>query len=188
MEIKKIVKDNVKSLRNKCVECPTPYTKEDIDLALYLHEHLVFAENEENQKKYGLRAGVGLAAPQVGVNRRIVAVYINYDGHEDPKDDFKTEFAFINPRIVSHSVRQAYLLAGEGCLSVDAPHEGYVPRYEKVTVKAYDALTNQELTIRFRGYEAIVVQHELDHLDGVLFYDRINKKEPFKKIEGAVEL
>ena len=168
MKLMKIVKDTEKSLRQPSVEVSEPFSKEDINLALYLHKHLLFAEKEENQKKYGIRAGVGLAAPQVGVNKRIIAVYINYDGHENKEDDYKTEFAIINPKIISHSVRQAYLLGGEGCLSVENAHEGYVPRYANITVTGYDCLTKQFINLKFRGYEAIVFQHEIDHCNGIL--------------------
>lgn len=188
MKIMKIVKDTEKSLRKPSVEVPEPFSKEDIDLALYLHNHLVFAEDEENQKKYGLRAGVGLAAPQVGVNKRIIAVYINYNGHENKEEDYKTEYALINPKIVAHSVRNAYLLGGEGCLSVENEHLGYVPRFANITVTGYDCLTKQYINIKFRGYEAIVFQHEIDHLDGILFYDHINKENPFQKIDKALEI
>jgi peptide deformylase len=119
--------------------------------------------------------------------KRICAIRIEYF-KEDETLDYVTEFAFINPKIVAHAQRMSYLLAGEGCLSVDGEHQGYVPRYAFVTVRGYDAITRQYLEVKFRGYDAIVIQHEIDHLDGILFYDRINKQDPFKKIEGALEI
>ncbi|MNN91373.1 Peptide deformylase 2 [compost metagenome] len=72
----------------------------------------------------------------------------------------------------------------EGCLSVDRDVQGFVPRYEKVQIKAYDTEGN-ELKLRFKGFDAIVMQHELDHLNGIMFYDRINKDNPFKLPEGV---
>ena len=58
----------------------------------------------------------------------------------------------------------------------------------KIVVKAYNDLTGKEEHITARGYDAIVLQHEIDHLDGILFYDRIDKNDPFKIIEGAVRV
>jgi len=187
MEIKSIVKDTSKSLREKCKEVAYPYSKEDIETAKYLHEYLVFASKEENQEKYNLRAGVGLAAPQIGINKRMIGVYIEYP-NEEGKVEKVIQYSLINPKLISHSLRKAYLVNGEGCLSVEKEHEGYVVRSAIITVKGFDALTNSEVELKLRGYEAIVFQHELDHLDGILFYDRINKNNPFEKIEGALEL
>ena len=82
----------------------------------------------------------------------------------------------------------AYLKDGEGCLSVNDEHQGYVPRYAKVTIKGYDALTDQEVKIVARGYEAIVFQHELDHFDGIIFYDKIDADDPFKPIPNAMAI
>ncbi len=82
----------------------------------------------------------------------------------------------------------AYLESGEGCLSVENEHQGYVVRNARVTIRAFDLVQNQDVEIRARGYIAIVLQHELDHMDGILFYDHINKKEPNKPIEGALVL
>ena len=60
--------------------------------------------------------------------------------------------------------------------------------YYNNIVQAYDYLTKQNVKIKFRGYEAIVVQHELDHLEGILYFDHINKKKPFEELEGATLL
>ncbi len=187
MEIKKIVKDTNKSLRQVCESVKEPYSKIDLDTCKYLLDYLVFASNDENAEKYNLRPGVGLACPQIGINKRMLAVYIEYPS-EDSKESKITKYALINPRLISHSERKAYLLGGEGCLSVDNNHEGYVIRYANITVTGFNILTNKNETIKLRGYEAIVMQHELDHLDGILFYDHIDKKDPFKKIEGALEI
>ena len=67
---------------------------------------------------------------------------------------------------------------GEGCLSVDKVIDGYVPRPNKLTIK-YFTVEGEEKTIRLTGYPAIVASHEIDHLNGHLFYDRIDKKDPF---------
>ncbi|MBR2991323.1 MAG: peptide deformylase, partial [Solobacterium sp.] len=57
-----------------------------------------------------------------------------------------------------------------------------------VTVKGYDLITDQEISIRARGYLAIVLQHELDHFEGTLFYDHINKDTPFPNVPGAISI
>jgi peptide deformylase len=57
-----------------------------------------------------------------------------------------------------------------------------------VTIKAYDAISEKEVTLRLSGYPAMVFQHEYDHLDGVLYYDRIDKKEPFREDPEAVRI
>ena len=61
-------------------------------------------------------------------------------------------------------------------------------RYNKVVVEAYDIFEKKDITITAYGYLAICIQHEYDHLDGALYYDRIDKKDPFKKDFGAVEI
>jgi peptide deformylase len=68
--------------------------------------------------------------------------------------------------------------AGEGCLSVNREVEGHVKRYARVTVEGYD-IDGNKIRIRAREDLAIAFQHEIDHLNGILFYDRIDKKKPF---------
>lgn len=94
------------------------------------------------------------------------------------------EYMLINPKMVSHSVNMIYLPEGEGCLSVDKEVKGFVPRYERVKIKAYD-INGQELILKFKGYGSIIIQHEMDHLNGIMFYDRINKENPFKLPENV---
>ena len=66
----------------------------------------------------------------------------------------------------------------KGTVPLDDEHKGYAHRYYKIKLKAFDALTNQEVVITARGFDAIVLQHEYDHLDGLFFYDRIDKNKP----------
>ena len=104
--------------------------------------------------------GVGLAAPQVGIERRFCV--INTTG--EPGDDQ----VLVNPEIVE---RRGEVTQLEGCLSVPGL-EGKVPRAEWVRVRAHD-LEGNEIELEGDGLFARVVQHELDHLDGVLFIDRL---------------
>lgn len=96
--------------------------------------------------------------------------------------------ALVNPKITVSSVKKSYLAVGEGCLSVDDYHPGKVYRSYRITVEAYDGLKKENVTIKAEGFEAIVLQHEIDHLNGILFYDRIDKNDPDKVIPGAVAI
>ena len=110
--------------------------------------------------------GVGLAAPQVGVNRRLIVVHVPADFDED--GDPELNLALCNPEIVRSIGNE---IGSEGCLSIPG-WAGDVARAEAITVKAMD-LNNRDIRIKLRGYAARVVQHEIDHLDGVLFVDKL---------------
>lgn len=181
----KIVKDSAKSIREKSVEV-NPITPEVIELANRMAEYLKRTQDDTYREKHHLREGVGLAAPQIGKNIKVIVVY--YEEQNEDGSIRVVDHRLINPRIISESVKQVYLSGGEGCLSVDAEHQGYVYRNYKILVKAFDAKTQKEIVVTARGYEAIVLQHEIDHLNGILFYDRIDKTNPFKQIEGAERL
>ena len=75
-----------------------------------------------------------------------------------------------------------YVEMGEGCLSINREVEGIVPRYARVTIEGYD-LDGNKIRIRAREELAIAFQHEIDHLNGILFPDHIDKKHPFKNQE-----
>ena len=97
-------------------------------------------------------------------------------------DDGETmyEYGLINPKIVSHSEEKIALSTGEGCLSVDREVEGYVPRSARITVEGYN-INGEKIRLRLREFLAIVFQHEIDHLDGIMFYDHIDKSSPWDK-------
>ena len=181
----KIVKDSSPSIRLKCEPVPMPLSQEDKKTLDEMLEYLKLSQDEEYRKAHpSCREGVGLAAPPIGIQKRMLVVYYPTGDEKNPV----VEHQLVNPKIVVNSIKKAYLLAGEGCLSVDAEHRGYVYRDFKIVVEAYEALLDSYVRITARGYDAIVLQHEIDHLNGVLFYDRIDKKDPFKKIPGSVEI
>ena len=125
-------------------------------------------------KKYDLRPGMGLAAIQLGIPKRFFVVV-----HEQEiKETFKN-YIIINPKIVSNSEEKIYVEEGEGCLSVNRECDGIVPRYARVTIEGFDIDGNP---VKYRGREelAIAFQHELDHLNGILFTDYIDPKNPYK--------
>ena len=177
--MKDIVREGHPALRKTAEEMTFPLTTEEINLCDDLLTYLKNSHDLLISEKYNLRAGVGLAAPQVDVSKRVFALHITGMNGES------ISFVAINPKIISHSVEKTYLTSGEGCLSVDRNVEGFVPRYSRITIKAFDRDGN-EFKKRLRGLAAIAFQHELDHLNGIMFYDHIDKNEPFKEIPGAI--
>ncbi|MEK5231276.1 peptide deformylase [Lysinibacillus sp. FSL K6-0232] len=176
--MKDFVNEDSPLLRKKTAEVTIPVTKEDQDILLSMLQYLQNSQDPMLAKKYKLRPGSGLSANQIGLDKRMFAVLFN--DHEQ-----RQEMMFINPKIISHSVNMIYLPEGEGCLSVNRPVHGFVPRYERIKVKAYD-IHGQEFIMSLQGYGAIVVQHEMDHLNGIMFYDRINKENPFKLPDNVI--
>ncbi|MFZ7033559.1 peptide deformylase [Bulleidia extructa] len=179
-----IVKDNNPIIRTKSKEVKLPLSEEDASLLRDMLKYVQDSTDEEKAKKYNLRPAVGISAIQVGIPKRMMAVVV--DDIDKNGDPIHYEYMLANAKIVSESAQPAYLSSGEGCLSVVQDHPGYVIRKARVTVEAYDLITDSMVSIRARGYLAIVLQHELDHFDGHLFYDRIDKKNPLKKIDGAL--
>ncbi len=178
--MKDIVRDGHPALRKKSEAVRFPLTDEEKNILQKMSEYLKNSQDEEIAQKYNLRGGVGLAAPQLGINKQMIALYFEYDGT-------LYDYQLVNPKIISHSVQQAYLVSGEGCLSVDEDIEGYVVRHYRVRVRAYDP-DGKEVNLRLKGYPAIVIQHEIDHLNGIMFYDHIDKNNPFTAPADAIAL
>ena len=165
-----------KILRQVSEEVKFPMNKEDILLLNSMIMYLRISQDEEYAKKNNLRAGMGLAAVQLGVLKRFFV--ISYKKEDGTFDEFKV----INPKIISNSEELIYVEEGEGCLSVNRYVEGIVPRYARVTVEYYDEYGNIH-TKRVREEIAVAFQHEIDHLDGILFPDKIDKNNPFRNQE-----
>lgn len=173
-----IVREGDPILRTVTEPVSIPPSEEDKEEMAAMLLFLKNSQDPELSKKYKLRAGVGLSANQIGLNKRMFAALITDDQGDDQ------EIALFNPKIISHSTAMVYLPESEGCLSVDRPVQGFVPRYEKVQIKAWN-VEGQEIKLRYKGFDAIVMQHEIDHLNGIMFYDRINKENPFKLPTGV---
>lgn len=167
-----ILEDKEKILREISKEVTFPLSKEDKDLINNIIKHLTYSQIEEYEKKYDLRPGMGLAFVQLGILKRIIVIV---DEYEKGKFD---NYVVINPVIVSNSTEIIAADAGEGCLSVNRDIEGHVPRFARVTIEGYDEEGNK-IRIRAREELSIAFQHEIDHLNGILFYDRIDKNKPF---------
>lgn len=107
--------------------------------------------------------GVGLAAPQIGVHKRIIVI------DASPRQEGEKLRVFINPELVEADGRTKYT---EGCLSIPGEAEE-IERFQKVSVRALD-LRGEPFELEAEGLLSIALQHEMDHLDGVLFVDRLS--------------
>ncbi|KOY74580.1 Peptide deformylase [Apilactobacillus kunkeei] len=179
--MKDIVRDGNKVLRQQAKQVKFPLSAEDKKLAEDMMEYLEVSQDPELCDKYKLRAGVGLAAPQVGVSEMMAAVLVPNDFEGEGEPIFKD--VIINPVILSSSVQRCAITEGEGCLSVDEDVPGFIHRAARITLK-YQDVEGTEHTVRLKNYPAIVCQHEIDHLHGTLFYDHVDKENPFSKVDN----
>lgn len=176
MELKKdlVLSDTDKVLREKSIDLDINNISEQeqylIDqMQLYID---TCYRNEASQA--GIRDGIAIASNQVGLLKKVIYVHLDID-----KKEYK--YLLANPKIVAYSKGKIALSSGEACLSVNDDHEGYVPRYARIIVQAYDLLNKKDITIDANGLLAICLQHEIDHLSGILYYDHINKDDPMYK-------
>lgn len=174
----KIIKDNNPIMRKRSLPIEMPLSKQDRETLDAMLEHLKKSQDEEYAKKHNIRPGVGMAAIQIGLLKRMFVIYFI------DEEEREVAYQLVNPQIIESSVKKAALQGGEGCLSVDNPHQGLVHRSYKIKLKAFDALQNKEIEINAKGYEAIVLQHEYDHLNGMFFYDRIDINNPDRPYPG----
>jgi peptide deformylase len=123
--------------------------------------------------------GVGLAAPQVGVLQRFFVVELPED---EENDQPRETYILFNPKIVKDKGEQ---IGYEGCLSIPG-YIGEVSRRQEVTVQGLDE-RGQSVRLKVEGYLARVFQHEIDHLDGTLFTDRLTDPETFQPVEVGEE-
>lgn len=124
--------------------------------------------------------GVGLAAPQIGVSKRLVVI----DAEQTEKGEQGNPMFFVNPEIIWNSEEK--VLFCEGCLSIPGQN-AEVERFEKIRVR-YQDYNGKEQEILAEDFLAIVLQHEIDHLDGILYIDRISRLKRnmlVKKLEKA---
>ena len=181
LKTKDILDEKDPKLRAKNDDVSFPLSKEEKKLIHDMLEHLYLSQIESEAEKYDLRPGMGLAAPQVGINKRFFVIC-----HEEDEGVFKN-YVLINPKLVSNSEELIYAGGGEGCLSVNREVEGIVPRYARVTFEGYDE-NGKKVRYRAREELAIAFQHELDHLNGILFFDHIDPKNPYKNMEYMREI
>ena len=175
-----IIKDDNPLIKERSLNVPLPLSIEDQELMDAMIKYVEDSTNEEIAEKEDLSPAVGISAIQVGEKKKMLAIVLR-----DENDEIEVKLALVNPVILSSSIEEVYLGSGEGCLSVPKHHEGYVYRSRRIKVRAYDALKKEEVVFRAHDYLAIVLKHEIDHMSGILYYDHINKKDPFIKKENA---
>ena len=185
-----IIREGNPTLRAVAEDVTFPLSDQEIILGEKMMQFLHHSQDPVMAEKLGLRGGVGLAAPQLDISKRIIAVLVpnpeDADGNP-PKEAYSLQEVMYNPKVVAHSVQDAALGDGEGCLSVDRNVPGYVVRHARVTVE-YFTKDGEKKRIKLKGYNSIVVQHEIDHTNGIMFYDRINPNTPFEIKEGLLIL
>lgn len=171
LKTKDILDEKDKRLRLISDEVKFPLTEKDKkainDMIEYLHDSQI----EEIAEERNLRPGMGMAAIQLGIKKRYFVVVHEVTEEDDVEQKFDT-YIIVNPKVISHSEEMIAADVGEGCLSVNRETEGYVKRYARIKVEGYD-LEGNKIVMRAREELAIAFQHELDHLDGILFTDKL---------------
>ena len=168
----KIYKDSNPIMRKKSLPVEMPLSKQDKETLDFMLNYLIKSQDEEYAQKHNIRAGVGIAAIQIGLLKRMFCIYYQKSETEI------IQYQLVNPKIIETSMKKCAIEAGEGCLSVDEEHPGLVHRYYKIKMTAFDALQNKDIVITASGFDAVVLQHEYDHLEGKFFYDHINQNNP----------
>ncbi|AGR41533.1 peptide deformylase [Spiroplasma taiwanense] len=164
-------------IRNKSIDVKLPLSQKNELIIRKLIDFVRYSQDPDLNKKENqdyLRPAVGLAAPQIGSNTNMFFARFEWDVETGDVE----EFAMINPKITAKSDQIAFLEGGEGCLSVDKDIKGVVPRSYKIQIEAYEWLSKQKVDLTLRGYHAIVFQHEIEHNQGKLYHDKINKDSP----------
>lgn len=183
LTMKDIIREGHPTLALRAKEVELPLSEEDKKTLKLMMEFLENSQDPEISEEHELRPGVGLAAPQINISKQMIGVLTT-----DEKNEKFYKLLLVNPKIISHSVQKIYIPGGEGCLSVDREVEGLVPRHKKITVRAHQYLPEtdelRKVEIRISGFVGIVLQHEIDHLNGVLFVDIV--KDHLEEAEPVV--
>lgn len=177
----KILDEKNKILREKSKEVTFPLSNEDKILINDIIDYLTKSQIKEIYEKYNLRPGMGLSFVQLGILKNIFVIVYEVD------DEVFENYVIINPKILSYSEELIYVGEGEGCLSINRETEGIVPRYARMKVEYQDIDGNKNI-IRVREDLSVAFQHEIDHLNGILFIDKIDKNNPFKNKEKMREI
>lgn len=171
LKTKDILDEKDKRLRMISNDVTFPLSDKDKnaihDMIEYLHDSQIESIAEERN----LRPGMGMAAIQLGIKKRYFVVVYETTKEDDLEQTFEN-YIIVNPKIISHSEEMIAADVGEGCLSVNRETEGYVKRYARIKIEGYD-IDGNKIVIRAREELAIAFQHELDHLDGILFIDKL---------------
>jgi peptide deformylase len=125
--------------------------------------------------------GVGLAAPQIGVSLRVAVIELPVDEEEEERDPYSGKLIVLcNPEVVKTWGEEEQQ---EGCLSMPE-YVGEVSRASRVVVKAQDR-RGKQIRVRAEGFMARVLQHEIDHLNGMIFVDRVESLDKLYRVEPS---
>lgn len=163
----KIILENNPLIRQKSELVSFPLTSEDHNTIQKMVNYVDWSMDEKKRLRYHLKAALGISAIQIGVPKKII--YFNFIND----DNKPLRRLLINPKIISHNIKKICVKNGEGCLSVERTDFVNQPiyRYQKIKIKAFDYFANCEIIEMYEGLAAIICQHELDHLNGILFID-----------------
>ncbi|VEU81224.1 peptide deformylase [Haploplasma axanthum] len=174
-----IIREGHPTLTKKAKEVTLPLSINDKKILKEMLEFVKNSQDDEIATEYDLRPGVGIAAPQINISKRMFVIYV---------EDFNGilyEYALINPVLTVVNNSEIYVPGGEGCLSVDRVTKGLTPRYQEINIKAlrYDVASDLVIPIELNvsGYVAIVFQHEYDHIEGIMFTDKLYDELPNAK-------
>ena len=152
--IDNIIKYPDERLRSVSIAVKLPLNKDDKAL---LDEMFKYVKEHKDE-------AVGLSAVQVGVLKRMCSIRFT--------DVDKTHaYKLVNPKIIKRSTET--VSSTEGCLSIDEKHDELIARARAITVIGFDAISGKNIVINAEGFLARVLQHEIDHMDGILYIDRI---------------
>lgn len=190
--MKDIIQEGNPILRKRSVEVPLPISDKDFNTLQEMMDYVRNSQNHDFVEEFNLRPSVGLAAPQIGISKKMFCMHT-----VDENGELLHSYAVVNPKIISHSEGQTYLSGGEGCLSVNEEKNGFVPRFQKIKAKAHlidlETREGHDIVIKLSSYPGIVFQHEYDHLMGILFVDKVQdslsdlKPVVFKEEEPTAE-
>lgn len=170
-------------LRKRASEVTLPLSQEDLTILRDMMNYITTSQDDELAEEFGLRPAVGLAAPQIGIAKKMFCMFT-----ADETGETLHAYAVVNPKIIASSEEMTYLPGGEGCLSVDEEKNGLVPRAARIKAKAHlvdlEKGEGRDVLLKLSGYPGIVFQHEYDHLLGVLFVDK--KKESLEGLKPVV--
>lgn len=177
----KILDEKDKKLRLISNEVTFPLSEDDKKLIDDAITYLTMSQIPKYSEKYNLRPGMGLAFIQLGIPKNIFVIV------EEISEEKFQNYIIINPKIISHSEELIYVGEGEGCLSINREVCGIVPRYARMKIEYQDIDGNKQ-NIRVREDISVAFQHEMDHLKGILFIDKIDKNNPYKNKEQMREI
>lgn len=164
MVVSPFVPSSAPLLQNKAIEVPIDLITSD-EMQSIIEKMMHVAGNYREDSGNGVM--VGLAAPQIGIPWSVIIVDMRVDSSRNHLGHL---VAYINPKITWYSDDIVYGI--EGCYSVDEHVDGKVPRSQSIQLEAYDAQGNA-IQHTFSGFTARIFQHEVDHLQGLCFPDRV---------------